>query len=358
MTKVGESFALKFAEAWRTKLEAIPRGRAGQAELQSEKKALTALLEAPVPARKPKSGSLDVALADLREKMAEEAPERQDLLARLVNNMCTQADSFAADFAINQIGEERQAQELFEHAQNIDFKKAYLFKEIIKLEKIQIAESIMQIEAIHDQVNKFKVTFDSTIINLQMDLDIEELSSLNKLREYSLFGIHKTVPNSPTPYFSYYKELDGLCRDPDFRFEFSMPYNTDPNRFQKELLSRKPSKSGARGSTDMMMCHHCKVLLPSSKFFVCSKKCKCLQSEPCRVCLRRGLPPQEHHGFQDSPAAHMRQDLLQQLCRRLVQLRARRQSQLPELPKDLFLHALQSVRQPREVLPDLRAAWR
>jgi hypothetical protein len=235
--------------------------------------------------KKSRSSDLHNAINELKDKMAEETPHRQAMIENLVNNMTTEVNSYAADFAINKIGEERHSKELYEHSQNIELKKLYLFQEILKLEKIQIAESIMQIESLPGQQNMFKITFDSTIINEQMEMNFEELSKLNNLREYSLFGIHKTVPNSPYPYFSYFKELDALCKDPEFKFEFSMPYNNDPKRFDTEVQAKKHHKSGVKNSAELMMCHHCKVLLPESSFFVCSKKCKCLQSEPCKVYL-------------------------------------------------------------------------
>lgn len=258
-------------------MAAMVSGKPGQSELQSERKALLALLECSAQPVTSKSQDISAAIKALQRQVGEGSPERNELLEKLVHNMCREADSFAADFAITKIGEERQAQELFEHAQNIELKKNYLFKEIIKLERVQIAESIMRIETVPNQQNRFKITFDSTIMNQQIEMDFEELDSLNKLREYSLFGIHKTVPNSPFPHFSYCKELDVLCRDPDFKFEFSMPYNSDLGRFQRELASKK----AGRNQQELAMCHHCKVLMPPSSFFVCSKKCKCLQSEPC-----------------------------------------------------------------------------
>ena len=296
------------------------------------------MLDSPSTACNSKAKSLNRAISDLQEQITELAPEKNTLLERLVNNMCSEVNSFSADFAINKIGEERQAQELFEHAQNIEVKKAYLFKEIIKLEKIQIAESIMQIEAISGPSNKYKVVFDSSIINQHIEMDFEEVASLNKLREYSLFGIHKTVPNSPFPYFSYCKELDALCREPDFKFEFSMPYNSDPCRFDRDPICKKPGRPPGKPCVALTMCHHCKVLLPPSSFFVCSKKCKCLQSEPCTFGSPRGFLKKEHFGVQNTAAAYLREDLLPKLYIRLVQLRAGGPRELSQLPESMFLH--------------------
>lgn len=272
--------------------------------------------------------------------------------------MSSAPSNFSREFTITKIGNSDGADTTLEYVHSIETKLLYLRMELTKLEKAQIAESIMQVESIPGNQSRYLVTFDSNILNQKMDMSIEELSSLNKLREYSLFGIHRTMPNSPIPCFSYFKDFHIVCRDPDFKFEDTMPYNQDPLKYLAAQSGKKKSNQTAKKCEELFMCHHCKVLLPPESIFTCSKKFKCLQSEPCTLFSSRGFPEEVYHGLQDANATIMQQDLLPLLHQQLVQLQAREQNLMSSMSGTVLLHPMRATRQYRSLLSDLRATRR
>lgn len=287
--KVCPTFASKFTEIWQQKLAAIVKGKKSQASLAEESKALDELFRPTLKSTRGKHGSVDKQIKELEDELAQVSEDRGILVEKLVSNMSSAPSNFSKEFTITKIGTSKGAETSLDYVHNIETKKLYLKMELIRLEKAQIAESIMQVESIPGTQSRFIVTFDSNILNQKMDMDIQELSSLNKLREYSLFGIHRTMPNSPIPCFSYFKDFHVLCKDPLFKFEDTMPYNQDPLKYIQLQSGKKQTKHQSPSCEELQMCHHCKVLLPSESIFTCSKKFKCLQSDPCNEYLTQGI---------------------------------------------------------------------
>jgi hypothetical protein len=287
--EVSVSYCEMFADVWKKKLAAICPEKKTTAALAEEKNELLKLLEQPCKTNRSASSLVADRISQVEEELKERSEANKKLLETLVSSLSSQPQSFSVEFAVASLGQSQALEQSSEHAQNIDAKLTYLRKDLIKLENTQIAESIKQVESIPGQRNIFRVTFDSNIMDQQVDMSLEELLTLNKLREYSVFGIHRTGPKSSIKYFSYFKDFHYLCRDPAFAFEVSMPFNTDPSTYLPQAGSSQTiKKSQVRECQELAMCHHCKVLLPPETFFTCSKKCKSLQTEPCSLELRPG----------------------------------------------------------------------
>ena len=272
---------------WQEKINCIPKKPLNFASLKNEQEKLLKII--PCPPKKLSSSDCEIEREITRiESLIEKGePQTKTLIEKLVSSMGGNSNSFTPDFRFNKL-RKIPPQELYQESiDNLEAKKEYLRGQIHRLERVQIAESIMQVESIPKKASHYIVKFDECILSIELEMEIGELVELNKLREYSLFGIHKTPPNSPFLYFSYCRELNEYCGTKDFVFQNRFPYIQSPAGFQKEILKMQDKAQRSKQQDSLIMCHHCKVLLPSNCFFSCSKKFKRMQTEPCSLSLTR-----------------------------------------------------------------------
>jgi len=215
-------------------------------------------------------------------------PEKRRLIDNITTVMVGNTTSFSNDFRFNKLDSSASSEVFDQSIKNVNHKIRYLYNQIHKLERVQIAESIMQIETLDGRISRFLIRFDEALLSLEMELDLQELLELNRLREYSLFGIHMTPPNSPFSLFSYCRELNELCSQKDFTFQQHFPYVQTPEVFAKEIAKVHGRLHKSKPAEPLTMCHHCKVLLPTKSFFSCAKKFKRMQTDPCRPLLIQG----------------------------------------------------------------------
>lgn len=255
-----------------------------QKELAKEKEELLKLTLGLPNKSKQTTCELDSMVEQAEAEILEVQKLRRPVIEKLVESLVHEKGSLGPAVT-NETGRDSNAEDYYNNYLNVSLKKEYLFKEIIQLEEVQIAESIVSVEISLSNSGRHRIRFDDSILNLEIDVDLAELLRLNKIREYSLFGIHRAGPNSLNPYFSYCKEINKVCRQQGFTFQHNMSYNQDPFSYLDEI---KRLSSVQQQDTKLTMCHHCKVLLPSDKFFVCQRKVKRTQTDTCREKLMLG----------------------------------------------------------------------
>lgn len=288
MREIGQDYLDEFQNVWREKLEAIPAKAEGIQGLKSENQRLQMLLPAQPKKSKQSECEIDEEIKSLENEIRMSEPEKRSLIHNITTAMVGNATSFSNDFRFNKL-ESSASSEVFDQSiKNVSDKTQYLYSQIHRLERVQIAESIMQIETLNGGISRFLIRFDEALLSLEMELGLPELLELNRLREYSLFGIHKTPPNSPVSLFSYCRELNELCSQKDFFFLQHFPYVQTPEVFAKDIAKMHGKLLKSKPSEPLTMCHHCKVLLPSKSFFSCAKKFKRMQTDPCRPLLTQG----------------------------------------------------------------------
>jgi hypothetical protein len=278
--QVSQEFLDELETTWEQKLEAAEKRKCS---FLDERKALMKVIDQND--FHDIQDELQEKINELKCEIHQGEAEKTKSMESLVNKISSDPEAFSSEFRLTRLHEPNSMLDNFDSFVNVEAKKEYLYKEILKLERVQIAESIMEIELISTAgpQEKYRVRFDEVILNQQLEMTFAELMELNKAREYSLFGIHKTGPNSPYPYFSYFKELNDVCKAKDFIFQHSMSYNKNPHYFDKQLKAVSHSKTAASKPVELSMCHHCKTVLPSTSFYSCSKKCKKMHSEPCNI---------------------------------------------------------------------------
>ena len=233
-----------------------------------------------------KSGrEYDESTKKLRQELEVLEKEKHQLIKELTSKLGSDSETFSPDFTLQKCQKRIQPESYLLYVENIEDKISFLSKSVLRLEEVQIAESIMRVFRTKDS-SLFRIKFDEAVLNLEMEIPVSELLRLNKLREFSLFGIHRTGPNSPFLHYSYFDELHEYTKLPGFSFNLGMSFNQDPNAISKESLIfpvlEDKSAHQKQIPMELFMCHHCKVLLPESCFFECSKKCKRLLTEPCK----------------------------------------------------------------------------
>lgn len=334
---IDETFLSRFQECWTDKSRSVVRHEEGTQGLKKEHDLLNRLLDqqtqrlgnkgvhfdqagrmlqngVDVPAKTggkyPKSlgvkskptavtkdtETLDSLIQQLESELVVCQTQKETSIKNLASDLVSAYENLEPDFRSEYCANKRAMQSEDETLGSVFAKREYLFKEILRLEEIQIAESIMFVEEFNtpgssNPARSYRIQFDETLLNIEMDLSEQELLKMNKLREYSLFGIHRAGPNNPYSYFSFSKELNEICQRPGFQYTHKMSYNYEPQmvRDMKKAAGKviKPTKVIA-SSEETSMCHHCKTLLPRSKFFQCGKKCKRSQTEPCKCFLTSG----------------------------------------------------------------------
>jgi hypothetical protein len=280
------NYLKSFSEIWKYKTESVQIQRGPNKIIFSEEaKSLEQLVKEPGKGGKNGVSSIDSELSLLRKELVVNHFERVKILSGIVENIADNMEVCSSEFLQGKINEPCSRDLLYTNKCNIDSKKTFLENQIKKLERIQIAESIVGVKKIDNSFEKFKITFDNSLLEIEMVYSKKELLEVNKLREFSLFGIHKSGPSNDHPYFSYFSDLDNYCKTKEYVHSPANSYNKDV-AFMQGTISQMRDKLGKKSSTKkdarLVMCHHCKAMLPESSLVKCQRPCKNLSTEPCK----------------------------------------------------------------------------